>query len=115
MIRAHDLIQNFRTQKSRLQIFTDANVINSPALVVGACIGAKAPPGVVVRLFIEMPESINVIVTQKFRHPFTLFGQEAGTFCISYRIMNVNSLMRNIVITAQKQIGALLAQFLHII
>src|SRR5699024_1894801 len=90
-------------------------IINSPSFVVVSGIGAVGPPGVVVGFVIEMPEAVNKTAINKIVEPLAFFGKETGNFGISYRIVDVDGAMTDIVIATNNQVWDVFFQVVHIL
>ena len=54
------------------------NVIYTPAFVVVARVRAQAPPGIVMRIGVEMPEGIYETMLKELIHPGPFIRQVAG-------------------------------------
>ena len=60
------------------------------------------------RLFIKMPEAINEAVLHKRIDPSSFFGQKSATVGVILRVMDINRLMANVVITANDELWSFL-------
>ena len=52
-------------------------VVDAPTEVLRTSTSAETPPAVLVGLLYQLTETVDLAITQKFRHPLALFGQEA--------------------------------------
>jgi hypothetical protein len=99
------------------QVRRDVDVIDSPAFVLQAHTGkALAPPTIASRFGMYLAKRIHPTVGEELVHPASLLGQESGRVLIAFGIVNVNFLVRYIVISAQDKFGMLgfqLFQILH--
>lgn len=60
-----------------------------------------------------MPKRISEAIVKPLGQPGTLLGQEAGIRLIAYRIVNVNFIVRDVVITNDDQLRTLLHQLVY--
>ena len=104
MIRMDGIIYFPARNDPVFQAIGNRNVVDPPAFVVSAGAGPVSPPGIFAELRVFEAESIGVAVTEPFRHPFSFFGQKSGHFLIPDWIVNINFVVRNIVIAANDQV-----------
>ena len=109
MIGVNDMRKYLCVFECLTQWFGHIDVIYTPALVIAACVGKGAPPGILVRILIKMPERIDKVMSKQFIHPGALLGQEAGIILITHGIMYIYRLVADIVITTYDQLWPLLA------
>src|SRR5210317_2280722 len=101
MVRMMGIRQYQSSAQPVFHILAGHMIIYPPSEILGPGIGTIAPPGIVMWLIIEMPEGINKTTVDKVPYPLTLFRKEAGTFSISYRVMDVDGAMTNIIVARQ--------------
>ena len=77
MVRVHHLRENIDSVDILLYVFRNNMIINAPAKVLLTCASAEAPPAVAVRLFHQLPETVDIAITEEIRHPLAFFGKEA--------------------------------------
>src|SRR5690606_10605691 len=83
------------------QIFCNANIVYTPAFIIGSCISSEAPPTIFIfGIRMQQSERIDKSIIKPFVHPGALFGQESRAVFIAHWIVNVNGSMTNIIISA---------------
>ncbi len=111
MVGMHYIWVNSRAAQGIAERLGDGDVINAPALVVASRSGAERPPGVVVRhLGMEVAEGVYEAAIKELVHPGALFGQEAAAILIGLGTVDVYLTVADIVIAADDELRALLAQ-----
>src|SRR5688500_10032409 len=67
------------------------------------------------RLFIEMPECVDKPAFHEVTDPLPLFGREPGRIGITYRVVNVDRLMADVVIARNDQAGDFFLQSAYVL
>src|SRR3989338_1521454 len=115
MVRMFHIGQNRSGNQLIFHGFTSHCVINAPSEVLCAGIEAESPPGVMVRIFVEMTERINETAVHKFAYLFPFIGQKTARLSIAYWIVNVDFTMADVPVATDDQIGSLLLQFVNVL
>ena len=110
----YGIVQYAGTFQHRTYRLTGHAIVNPPAFILGTRIKTIAPPRILLFLRIEQTERINKSCRKETSHPFPFFGQEAAVRGIPDRIMNINRLMTDIIVTAKDKVRTSLAQLCHI-
>ena len=96
------------------QRLTRHAVVNSPTFVVVPGIGSVAPPGVIVRLFVEVPEGVVKTALDEVSDPLSFNRQEARGVFVLDRVVNVNGFVADVVVPTDKQVRDLLFQIIDV-
>ena len=96
------------------QRFRYVDVIYAPALVVGAGVAAVGPPGVVAGLLVEHPEAVYEAGVQEVLEALALLVGEAGLALVGLGVGEVDLLVGNIQVAADRD-GLLLLQGLQVV
>src|SRR5690606_22748000 len=100
--------QNHRSFQPVLKGMGNHSIIQTPSFVVCTGICPIRPPGIIIRILVKMPKTIDKTVLQKITDPFPFYGQESRYVGISDRIMDIYRRMTNIVIATDDQVGPFL-------
>ena len=96
------------------QRFRNVDVIDAPSLVIGAGVCAEAPPAVLMRFGVELAEGVDKPAVEQFGKPGPFFGQEAGGIFVADGIVNIDGLVRDVIIAGNHQVGPFLAELLKV-
>lgn len=102
MIGAGDVRKDGSVFHPTEKLAGDAEVVDPPPDVVGACIGAVAPPGVGFSFVrVEMTEGIVIAAVQKLGECGTLLIRESGVLAVSLRSGEIDLVVRDIEVAAE--------------
>ena len=88
-------------------------VVNTPTYISCSGCRAETPPTVFLATLVEHAEGVHHTAGFPLIEPCTLFGQEAAHADLSFGVIDVDGLVRNIVVSADYDIGTLFAQFVN--
>ena len=116
MIGMFNFWENYRSSHFFFQRFGDEVVIQTPAFVSCSRTSSVAPPRILVRLVIEMPETVGqIIFGHKFRHPVPFHWEKPGSVCQPNWIVNIDGLMTNVEIAADDEIRNCFSEFFDVL
>ena len=74
MVRMDNLFENVGMLYSVFHCVAYQVIVDAPPQIPGAGVGAVSPPGVAVRIYAAMSESIGKAGIEEITYPFSLFG-----------------------------------------
>ena len=114
MVAVFDVGIDFCIQQERLQRFGYTDVVDAPAFVGQANTGkALAPPAVAVWLWMKNTKAVDPAIAVKPVHPGTLFRQKSRSILIARRVVNVNLLVCDIIVSAKNDVWIFFSLFLY--
>ena len=90
-------------------------IINAPAEIFLAGVGAIAPPTVAIGFFHEMAKTVDVAIAEEISKPRAFLRQESRRGDMRLGIVDVDGLVADVVIARKHQLRTLFAQCVHII
>ncbi len=90
-------------------------VVQAPTDVLVPCAAAARPPRILIGLFVDGAERVNVaVLTKHLIEPRALFGQKTGVLSVRFPVLKVNFFVRNIPVAAKNYLGALTPKLLQV-
>ena len=74
-------------------------IVNTPPFIIGSGVGSVAPPRIIMRLLVEHPEAVGVAVGEEVGEPLPFFRQESGAVGIPDRVVDVDGLVADVIVT----------------
>ena len=99
MVRVHHLGQDANVGDTALKVVGHHVVVDAPTEVLGTGTCTEAPPAVLVGLLHQMSKTVDVTVAEEVGHPLPLLGKEARRGVMFSRIVDVDVLMTDVVVT----------------
>ena len=90
-------------------------VVDAPTEVLGTGTCTEAPPAVLIGLLHQMSETVDVTVTEEVGHPLPLLGQKPRRGVVFPRVVDVDVLVADVVVTRKHQLRAFFPQFVDIL
>ena len=98
------------------EVVGGGDIVDAPAFVFFAHAGeALVPPCIMMWIRIDVAESIHKSAGQKIIKPGSFCRQEAGCVFVAFRVVEVDFLVRYVVIATQDQLASLAAQTFQVL
>src|ERR1700759_4709939 len=102
MVAVFDVVVNIGANEMFIKGIGYVDIVDSPALVLCAYAGETlAPPAITVGFGMKAAETVRPAGSKEFVHPGTFFGQETRRLFIAFGIMDIDFLVRDIIIAAK--------------
>ena len=115
MVRKLQFVENRSPFEPAFCLLGNQMVIDPPAEVFCPCSSPVAPPAVFLGTLVILAEGIYKTRSHKLVEPLAFFGQKAGHFGMAPRVVDVDGLVADVVISANQQMGSLLPQFVYVL
>ena len=105
MVRVHHLGQDANVGDTALKVVGHHVVVDASTEVLGTGTSTEAPPTVLVGFLHQMSETVDVTITEEVGHPLPLLGQKARRGVVFPRVVDVDVLVTDVVVTRKHKIG----------